>query len=221
MAAEAGEGEAEAGDAEGSAQTTEGAPGADAAAAEAELGEIERAVKGCMLCRLHETRKQAVFARGRNDAEIMIVGEGPGGDEDKQGIPFVGRAGKLLDEMVSAMGLARDDVYITNIVKCRPPKNRDPRADEIDACWPYLERQIELVRPRVIITLGRPSSNTLLQRDSAMKDLRGRWFSFKGVPLLPTYHPAYLLRSPRQKRAVWDDLRKVILALHGQGEVEV
>jgi len=145
----------------------------------------------------------------------MFIGEAPGAEEDRQGVPFVGRAGKLLDKMIVAMGLAPEDVYITNIVKSRPPGNREPRADEIEACWPYLERQIELVRPRIICTLGRPASNTLLRTRSSMGELRGRWFSYGGIPVLPTYHPAYLLRSPRQKRGAWEDLRKIVLALRG------
>jgi len=181
-----------------------------------ELRELEEQVRRCTRCRLHETRTQGVFARGRTDAELMFIGEGPGADEDRLGEPFVGRAGKLLDLMVAAMGLERQDVYVTNIVKSRPPGNREPRADEVEACWPYLERQIELVRPRVICTLGRPASNTLLGSNSAMGEMRGRWFSFSGVPVLPTYHPAYLLRSPSQKRAAWQDLKKVIAALRGE-----
>jgi DNA polymerase len=183
---------------------------------ERELERIEQEVRSCTKCRLHETRTQGVFARGRADSDLMIIGEGPGADEDREGIPFVGRAGKLLDEMIESMGLERDEVYITNIVKSRPPKNRDPRTDEIEACWPYLERQIELVDPTVIVTLGKPASNTLLGRNSAMGDMRGRWFSYEGVPVLPTYHPAYLLRQPSQKGKVWEDIKQVLLALHGE-----
>jgi len=180
-----------------------------------ELRELEEEVRRCTRCRLHEGRTQGVVARGRPDAELMFIGEAPGAEEDRQGVPFVGRAGKLLDKMIVAMGLAPEDVYITNIVKSRPPGNREPRADEIEACWPYLERQIELVRPRIICTLGRPASNTLLRTRSSMGELRGRWFSYGGIPVLPTYHPAYLLRSPRQKRGAWEDLRKIVLALRG------
>lgn len=182
---------------------------------DAELAKVEQEVMVCTRCRLHETRNRGVFARGRADADLMFIGEGPGAEEDKQGLPFVGRAGKLLDKMIEAMGLERDDVYIANIVKSRPPENRDPRADEVDACWPYLERQVEIVAPRIICTLGRPASHTLLDSDSPMGALRGRWFKFRGIPVLPTYHPAYLLRSPRQKKVVWQDLRKLITALHG------
>jgi uracil-DNA glycosylase family 4 len=180
-----------------------------------ELAEIEAQVKQCTKCRLREKRTQGVFARGRCDAELMFIGEGPGADEDRIGLPFVGRAGKLLDKMIAAMGLGRDDVYITNIVKCRPPENREPRPDEITACRPYLERQIELIRPKFICTLGRPASNSLLGVEMAMNELRGRWFYYKDIPVLPTYHPAYLLRSPGQKRVAWEDMKKLILALHG------
>jgi len=128
----------------------------------------------------------------------------------------VGRAGKLLDKMIPAMGLDPADVYITNIVKCRPPGNREPRSDEVEACWPYLKRQIELVRPRVICTLGRPAANALLRNTLAMGELRGRWFLYEGIPLLPTYHSAYLLRSPSQKKAAWEDLKKIIRVLRGE-----
>jgi len=187
----------------------------DLDAVKAELADIEAQVKRCTKCRLHEERTQGVFARGRADAALMFIGEGPGADEDRLGEPFVGRAGKLLDKMVAAMGLARDEAYITNIVKSRPPGNREPRADEIEACWPYLERQIELIRPKVICPLGRPATNTLLGLDMAMGEMRGRWFSYGDIPVLPTYHPAYLLRSPSQKRKSWEDLKKIVLALHG------
>jgi len=184
---------------------------------EDELAEIEEQVRRCTKCRLHETRTQGVFARGRVDADLMFIGEGPGADEDAQGLPFVGRAGKLLDEMVAAMGLERDEVYITNIIKSRAPDNREPRSDEIEACWPYLERQIELVAPKMICTLGRPASSALLKTNKSMGEMRGRWFDYRGIPVLPTYHPAYLLRSPGQKRTAWQDLKKLILALHGEG----
>ncbi len=182
---------------------------------EDELGELEQQVKQCTRCRLHETRTQGVCARGRADAPLMFIGEAPGAEEDRQGVPFVGRAGKLLDQMIIAMGLELDEVYITNIIKSRPPQNREPRSDEIEACWPYLERQIELVQPRIICTLGRPASNTVLRNKSSMGELRGRWFSYGDIPVLPTYHPAYLLRSPAQKKSAWEDLKKVVLALSG------
>ncbi len=176
----------------------------------AELAAVEQQVAVCGGCRLHETRTHTVFARGDVDAALMFVGEAPGRDEDIQGSPFVGAAGKLLDKMIFAMGLERDEVYVANILKCRPPNNRDPRPDEIEACYPFLKRQIELVSPRIICTLGRPASNTLLQTSASMGSLRGRWHRFDGIPLMPTYHPAYLLRSPGQKRKTWEDLKMVM-----------
>ena len=194
----------------GKAQQDRGAAPAE------ELAAIEAEVKSCTKCRLHEERTQGVFARGRADAELVFIGEGPGADEDRLGFPFVGRAGKLLDKMIIAIGLNPDDVYITNIVKSRPPGNREPRPDEVKACWPYLERQIELVRPKIICTLGKPASNAVLNTDKPMNELRGRWFSYEGIPVLPTYHPAYLLRSPSQKRRGWEDFKKLVLALHGE-----
>ncbi len=187
---------------------------------ERDLRRIEAEVKRCAKCRLHETRTQAVVARGDPRSPLMFIGEAPGREEDEQGIPFVGPAGRLLDLMVHAMGLDRDAVHITNIIKCRPPNNREPRADEIEACFPYLERQIGLIGPRIICTLGRPASNTLLGTSRAMGDLRGRWASFRGIAVLPTYHPAYLLRSPGQKKRAWEDLKKLIVAIE-QGPPEV
>jgi len=179
----------------------------------AELAALEQEVRTCTACRLAQKRTQTVFARGNPRAELMFVGEAPGREEDAQGIPFVGPAGKLLDRMIYAMGLARDEVYVTNIVKCRPPNNRDPRPDEVEACAPFLERQIELVQPKIICTLGRPAANAMLGTNAAMGQLRGRWFFWRGIALLPTYHPAYLLRSPGQKRQAWEDLKKVLVAL--------
>lgn len=179
----------------------------------AELRKIEEEVKRCTRCPLHESRTQGVFARGNPDADLMFVGEAPGREEDAQGIPFVGPAGKLLDRMIFAMGLGREEVYITNILKSRPPNNRDPRANEVEACFPYLERQIELVRPKIICTLGRPASNALLDTNRSMGDLRGKWHFYNGIPVLPTYHPAYLLRSPGQKARGWHDLRLIVIAL--------
>jgi len=180
---------------------------------EDELARVEREVGTCTRCPLHETRTQGVFGRGDPRSALMIIGEAPGADEDAQGVPFIGRAGKLLDKMLAAIGIERDDAYITNILKSRPPGNRDPRPDEVAACWPYLERQIELIRPRVIMTVGRPAAQTLLDTNAAMGALRGRWDDFHGIPVMPTYHPAYLLRSPGQKRRAWQDLKMVMLAL--------
>jgi len=180
---------------------------------QAELARIEQEVKACRLCRLHQGRTQGVVARGDPRADLMFIGEAPGREEDAQGIPFVGPAGKLLDKMIAAMGLHPDQVYITNIVKSRPPNNREPRADEIEACFPYLERQIALVQPKIICTLGRPASNALLGTNRSMSDMRGRWHHWRGTAVLPTYHPAYLLRSPGQKAKAWEDLKMVIAAL--------
>jgi len=180
---------------------------------EAELRRVEEEVRTCTRCRLHEGRTQTVFARGNPRAALLFIGEAPGEEEDRQGLPFVGPAGKLLDRMIFAMGLKSDQVYITNIIKSRPPNNREPRPAEVAACFPFLERQIELVRPRIICTLGRPAANTLLGTNLAMGDLRGKWQSYRGIPVLPTYHPAYLLRSPGQKRTAWEDLKKLIIAL--------
>jgi len=180
---------------------------------EAELGAVQEQVAVCTGCRLHEGRTHTVFARGNPRAALMFIGEAPGHEEDIQGYPFVGPAGSLLDKMIAAMGLERDEVYVANILKCRPPGNRDPRPDEIESCFPFLRRQIELVAPRIICTLGRPASNTLLRTSASMGSLRGRWHSFDGIPLMPTYHPAYLLRSPGQKRRAWEDLKMVVLAL--------
>ena len=180
---------------------------------EAELDAVQEQVAVCTGCRLHEGRTHTVFARGNPRAALMFIGEAPGHEEDIQGYPFVGPAGRLLDKMIAAMGLERDEVYVANILKCRPPGNRDPRPDEIEACFPFLRRQIELVAPRIICTLGRPASNTLLRTSASMGSLRGRWHSFDGIPLMPTYHPAYLLRSPGQKRRAWEDLKMVVLAL--------
>jgi DNA polymerase len=180
---------------------------------EAELRRVEEEVRTCTRCRLHEGRTQTVFARGNPRAALLFIGEAPGEEEDRQGLPFVGPAGKLLDRMIFAIGLKSDQVYITNIIKSRPPNNREPRPDEVAACFPFLERQIELVRPRIICTLGRPAANTLLGTNLAMGDLRGKWQSYRGIPVLPTYHPAYLLRSPGQKRTAWEDLKKLVIAL--------
>ena len=182
------------------------------------LAAIEKEVENCTKCDLHKTRTQGVFAKGKSDAEVMMIGEAPGADEDEQGLPFVGRAGKLLDQIILAMGFGVDDIYITNILKSRPPENRDPKKEEIKACWPYLEEQIQLIQPEVIITLGKPAANTLLDRNSSMGDMQGRWFSYEGIPVMSTYHPAYLLRAPSQKEKVWEDLKKVVSALHGEDD---
>jgi uracil-DNA glycosylase len=142
----------------------------------------------------------------------VFVGEGPGADEDQQGVPFVGRAGQLLNKIINAMGIQRDDVYICNVVKCRPPENRTPESAEILACSPFLEEQIALIAPKVIVTLGGPATKTLLQTSQGIMSIRGRWFAYKGIPVMPTYHPAFVLRSytEENRRAVWDDMKKVM-----------
>jgi DNA polymerase len=165
-------------------------------------------VRACTLCALHKTRTQTVFGVGRRDAELLVIGEAPGADEDRQGEPFVGRAGQLLNAMLRAIGLPRSEVYIANILKCRPPGNRDPQPDEAGLCTPYLSRQIALVNPRAILAVGRISAQWLLQTDAPIGRLRGRVFRYgeSGTPLVVTYHPAYLLRSPLQKATAWTDL---------------
>jgi DNA polymerase len=164
-------------------------------------------VRDCRLCRLCETRTQTVFGTGDERARLMVIGEAPGADEDRQGEPFVGRAGQLLNSMLRACGFERSDVYIANVVKCRPPQNRDPSDEEAGRCLPYLRRQIELVDPRAILCVGRIAAQRLLDTDTPIGKLRGRVHELDGRPVIVTYHPAYLLRSPGEKRKSWDDLK--------------
>src|SRR6266567_6101182 len=165
----------------------------------------------CTRCRLHKQgRKQIVFGVGNPNADLMFIGEAPGADEDEQGEPFVGRAGQLLTNMIKAMGLRREDVYIANIIKCRPPGNRAPERDECDTCSPFLMRQIEAVRPKALVALGAVAAKTLLAVNAPMSELRGRWYDFRGTKLAVTYHPAFLLRDPRQKKETWKDLQMVM-----------
>jgi DNA polymerase len=165
----------------------------------------------CTRCRLHaQGRKQIVFGVGNPEADLMFVGEGPGADEDEQGEPFVGRAGQLLNKMIEAMGLKREDVYIANVVKCRPPGNRTPERDECDTCSPFLYRQIDVIKPKSIVALGAVAAKTLLGMNETMSNLRGRWYDYRGTQLRVTYHPAYLLRDPRQKAEAWKDLQEVM-----------
>jgi DNA polymerase len=167
--------------------------------------------RACTRCALHVERKQAVFARGTGSSGLCFVGEGPGADEDQQGYPFVGAAGQLLDRMIEAMGIGRDEVYVCNIVKCRPPKNRKPEPGEMAACIPYLEEQLTLLAPQVIVALGATAVQGLLGTTDGIMRLRGKWKLYKGrVPVMPTFHPAYLLRTPGAKREVWDDLQAVL-----------
>jgi DNA polymerase len=180
----------------------------------ARLGLIREDLGDCTRCRLHKQgRKQIVFGVGNPQADLMFIGEAPGADEDEQGEPFVGRAGQLLNNMIKAMGLRREDVYIANIIKCRPPGNRMPERDECETCSPFLMRQIEVVDPQVLVALGAVAAKTLLAVNAPMSELRGRWFDFRGTKLRVTYHPAYLLRDPRQKKEAWKDLQMVMKEL--------
>lgn len=164
-------------------------------------------VKDCTACRLRAGCTQTVFGVGDPQADWLFVGEGPGADEDIKGEPFVGQAGKLLDNMLAAIKLKRgDDVFIANVVKCRPPGNRTPEPDEVEQCMPYLRRQIELIQPRIIVALGKTAANALLGRDASLASLRGRLHDYHGIPLVIAYHPAYLLRSPTEKAKAWQDL---------------
>jgi uracil-DNA glycosylase family 4 len=170
----------------------------------------------CTRCALHEGRGRSVFARGGGSSGIVFVGEGPGEEEDRQGLPFVGPAGQLLDRMIAAMQLGRDDVYVCNIVKCRPPKNRKPEADEMARCMPFLDEQLSIIAPRVIIALGATAVQGLLGTTEGITRLRGQWKLWRGkVPVMPTFHPAYLLRTPQAKRDVWKDLQEVLRHLNG------
>ena len=175
------------------------------------LALLAEEVAGCTRCELAMGRTQTVFARGNPDSPVVFIGEGPGQEEDRLGSPFVGPAGQLLDKMIAAMGFARDDVYICNVVKCRPPGNRTPLASEGAACSPYLLGQLDLVRPRVIVALGRCATENLGLAQGG--GWRGRWGKFRDVDVMPTYHPAFLLRSPEYKRPVWEDLQKVMSKL--------
>jgi DNA polymerase len=172
----------------------------------AELGD-------CTRCDLCETRTNIVFGVGNPEARLMFIGEAPGYNEDKQGEPFVGKAGALLDKMIGAMTLSRGEVYIANVIKCRPPNNRDPSPAEVATCSPFLEKQVAAIQPDVIVALGKFASNMLTGNDGSLGRIRGRWHEYRGVPVMPTYHPAYLLRSPNQKGKTWDDLKKVMARL--------
>jgi DNA polymerase len=175
-----------------------------------ELGE-------CTRCKLHATRKSIVFGVGDPDAPLMFVGEAPGEQEDKRGEPFVGPAGELLDKMIEAMGWTRQTVYINNILACRPPGNRNPQPDEVESCKPFLEARIRAIAPRIIVALGRPAANTLLGVDAPISTLRGKFHDRNGVKVMPTFHPAYLLREPAKKREAWDDLKLVMAELQRLG----
>lgn len=178
------------------------------------LRAIREDLGDCVRCRLHKQgRKQIVFGVGDPSADLMFIGEAPGADEDEQGEPFVGRAGQLLNNMIKAMGLRREDIYIANIIKCRPPGNRTPERDECETCSPFLMRQIEVIKPKALVALGAVAARTLLAINAPMSELRGRWYDFRGTKLAVTYHPAFLLRDPRQKKEAWKDLQMVMKEL--------
>lgn len=173
----------------------------------------------CRRCKLHKLgRKQIVFGVGNPDADLMFVGEAPGADEDEQGIPFIGRAGQLLTKIIEAIGLTRDDVYIANVIKCRPPQNRNPEQDEVDTCEPFLFRQIDTIKPKVIVALGTFAARALLRTLDPISRLRGRVYEYRGAKLIPTFHPAYLLRNPSSKREVWEDMKVVRGLLQAPGQ---
>jgi uracil-DNA glycosylase len=171
----------------------------------------------CSRCKLHTLgRKQIVFGVGNPNADLMFVGEAPGADEDIQGEPFVGKAGQLLTKIIEAIGLTREDVYIANVIKCRPPSNRNPEPDEVDQCEPFLFRQVDTIKPKVIVALGKFAAQCLLKTDTPISRLRGREFNYRDAVLIPTFHPAYLLRNPSSKREVWEDMKRVRDILTGQ-----
>jgi uracil-DNA glycosylase len=183
------------------------------------LEAIRRDVDGCQLCKLWQTRANTVFGEGSPQAELMFVGEAPGADEDATGRPFVGRAGQLLNKMLEAINLKREDIYIANVLKSRPPGNRNPEADEVKACLPFLLRQIEVIRPRLIVALGNPAMQTLLETKVGITKMRGEFKPYPRLPgiwVIPTFHPAYLLRSPDKKREAWEDLKKIRAFLRGE-----
>lgn len=177
------------------------------------LTELENFINNCNRCKLSKERKNIVFGEGNPDARLVFIGEAPGMDEDLTGKPFVGQAGKLLTDIIKAMGLTRDEVYICNVVKCHPPRNRDPEPDEIGICLPFLKAQISFIKPEVICTLGRISAQSLVDKDLKITKDRGQWYSFMGIPLMPTYHPAYLLRYGHAKRQVWEDAQGIMKKL--------
>jgi len=186
------------------------APLAFAKSAAEALAAVRADIGDCTRCKLHtQGRTQIVFGVGSPNADLMFVGEAPGADEDAQGVPFVGRAGQLLTKIIEAIGLTRDDVYIANVIKCRPPGNRNPEPDEVETCEPFLFQQIDLIKPKVIVALGKFGAQTLLRTLDPISRLRGRVYNYRGAKLIPTFHPAYLLRNPSSKREVWEDMKLV------------
>lgn len=178
------------------------------------LEEVRKGLGDCKRCKLHRTRRTIVFGEGNEKATLMFIGEGPGYDEDVQGKPFVGRAGQLLTKIIESIHLSREEVYIANIIKCRPPQNRNPEPDEIESCNPFLLKQIHAIRPRVICALGTFSAQTLLKTDIKITALRGKVYDFDGIKVIPTYHPAFLLRNPDKKKEVWKDMKKIAECLN-------
>jgi len=185
------------------------------------MGILNNRIANCTLCQLHETRNNTVPGSGNIiDPDLMFIGEAPGQDEDETGLPFVGRAGKLLTKIIKALGYERYEVFIANVLKCRPPNNRDPKPDEREQCFPFLKEQIAFVQPKVIITLGLPAAKVILSlsEDTKMGDVRGKLYKYKNIPVIPTYHPAYLLRNPSAKKTVWNDLQTALkLIKHDKG----
>lgn len=179
--------------------------------------QLAQDVSSCAKCELHTSRTQTVFGAGNKNADLLIIGEAPGRDEDVQGEPFVGRAGQLLNAMLAAIGFQRDQVYIANILKCRPPNNRDPKPEEADACNSWLQQQIELIQPGVVLALGRIAAHSLLNTDQSLGALRGKQHDYAGIPLIVSYHPAYLLRKPAEKRKSWQDLKRIKFLLNNNG----
>lgn len=182
------------------------------------LEKIRTDLGDCTRCVLHEKRTNLVFGVGNPEADLMFIGEGPGFEEDRQGFPFVGPAGQLLTKIINAIDLSRDDVYITNVVKCRPPRNRDPEPEEVTECRPFLNRQVDTVKPKVICALGRVAAQNLLETEEGITRIRGRIFPYRGAKLVPTFHPAYLLRNPEKKRECWEDMKLIRRLLHEHDE---
>ena len=174
------------------------------------LEEVRKELGDCKRCKLHRTRQTIVFGEGNEKATLMLIGEGPGYDEDVKGRPFVGKAGQLLTKILQSINLPREEVYIANIIKCRPPQNRNPEPDEIESCHPFLMKQIKVIQPKIICALGTFSAQTLLKTDVKISALRGKFYDLEGIKVIPTYHPAFLLRNPERKREVWEDMKKIV-----------
>jgi uracil-DNA glycosylase family 4 len=174
------------------------------------LEDVRKELGDCKRCKLHRGRKTIVFGEGNEKATLMLIGEGPGYDEDVQGRPFVGKAGQLLTKIIQSVNLSREEVYIANIIKCRPPQNRNPEPDEIQSCSPFLMKQIHVIQPKIICALGTFSTQTLLKTDAKITALRGKIYDLEGIKVMPTYHPAFLLRNPERKREVWEDMKKIV-----------